>query len=274
MTSRPDPASWAGPPAAADEASVASALADAAALGGYFAISRGTVWPGVSQPASRELAEREPADREPADREPASREPADWEPADVAYRRGMAELAAQTGRALGTHEDRVAVSTLQLGYAARLWSPALACALAHGIVPDLAGLEVGTRLPLRVRLPAAAGWNSPDFDGTAGLLYDVVVTGHLAPLAAGLRGRVASGLLRGNAASALIGSLTVLAGARPGLAGPARSIADRLLATGMLRGTGQLTGTGLAFRRNSCCLYYRVPGGGLCGDCSLDDSKP
>ena len=29
--------------------------------------------------------------------------------------------------------------------------------------------------------------------------------------------------------------------------------------------TGTLTGTG--FRRRSCCLYYRVPGGGVCGDC-------
>jgi iron complex transport system ATP-binding protein len=23
------------------------------------------------------------------------------------------------------------------------------------------------------------------------------------------------------------------------------------------------------YRRTSCCLYYRVPGGGLCGDCVL-----
>jgi len=197
----------------------------------------------------------------------------------------MAELAAQTGDALGTRENRVAVSTLQLGYAARLWSPALACALTSGIVPDLAGLEVSTRLPLRVRLPSpagrqsphtdtAAGWQSPDTDTAAGLLYDVVVTGHLAPLAAGLRGRVASGLLWGNAASAMMGSLAVLVRARPGLAGPARSIAARLLVTGTLRGTGQLTGPELGFRRNSCCLYYRVPGGGLCGDCSLHENEP
>jgi ferric iron reductase protein FhuF len=23
----------------------------------------------------------------------------------------------------------------------------------------------------------------------------------------------------------------------------------------------------MTFRRQSCCLYYRLPGGGLCGDC-------
>jgi hypothetical protein len=71
----------------------------------------------------------------------------------------------------------------------------------------------------------------------------------------------------------MIGSLTVIAAARPALAEPARSIAGRLLATGMLRRAGQLTGGGLEFRRNSCCLYYRVPGGSLCGDCSLRDSE-
>ncbi len=181
----------------------------------------------------------------------------------------MRELAAQTGQRLGVHEDRVAVSTLQLGYAARLWSPVLACALAGRIVPDLGRLQVGTGLPLRLWLPAADGWHLPDDDMLADALYRVVMTDHLAPLAAGLGGQLAEGLLRGNAASAMIGSVTVLTLARPGLAQPARLVARRLLATGLLRGTGSLTGPGLEFRRNSCCLYYRVPGGGLCGDCSL-----
>ncbi|NED81420.1 (2Fe-2S)-binding protein, partial [Streptomyces sp. SID11233] len=26
---------------------------------------------------------------------------------------------------------------------------------------------------------------------------------------------------------------------------------------------------GVAYRRNSCCLYYRTPRGTLCGDCVL-----
>ena len=30
-----------------------------------------------------------------------------------------------------------------------------------------------------------------------------------------------------------------------------------------------MTGDGLSFRRRSCCLYYRLPGGALCGDCGL-----
>ncbi|MFV2120727.1 (2Fe-2S)-binding protein, partial [Streptomyces sp. Act-28] len=33
-----------------------------------------------------------------------------------------------------------------------------------------------------------------------------------------------------------------------------------------------LAGTlrGPALRRRTCCLYYRCPGGGLCGDCVFD----
>jgi hypothetical protein len=238
-------------------------------------LSYGEAVRGARPPTSREAADRQPADREAADGEAADGQPADWQPAGEAYRDGLPDLAAQLRRRLATRENRVAIATLHLGYAARLWSPVLACALAHGIVPDLRDLELGAGLPLRLRLPAAAGWHAPPSGPQlTGLLYRAVMTQHLAQLAAGLRGQIADGLLRGNAASAMIGALAVLAAARPGLVAPARSIAERLLDTGTLHGTGRLTGPGLEFRRGSCCLYYRVPGGGLCGDCSLRGGGP
>ncbi|MGW0334914.1 (2Fe-2S)-binding protein, partial [Streptomyces sp. NPDC003011] len=55
----------------------------------------------------------------------------------------------------------------------------------------------------------------------------------------------------------------------PRAGGRARALAAELLAHPLLVGTGTFTGTltGTAFRRRSCCLYYRVPGGGVCGDC-------
>jgi hypothetical protein len=40
-----------------------------------------------------------------------------------------------------------------------------------------------------------------------------------------------------------------------------------LLATSELSGCGDFIGSG--FVRNSCCLMYRIPGAGLCGDCVL-----
>lgn len=220
--------------------SVAAALAEATRLGGYFAIASGDAPPGS------------------------------WQPAQDAYRQGLAGLVAETSQAIGAGEIRVAASTLHLGLAARLWSAPLACALRRGIVPDLGPLRLSGGLPLRLWLPPpAAGWRGSDDRELAGLLRRVVLTGQLVPLAAGLLGQPAAGLLRGNAAAAMIGSLIVLTSAEPQLATRARLLADLLLAAPELAGAGRLTGQGLAFRRSSCCLYYRVPGGGLCADCSL-----
>jgi len=73
--------------------------------------------------------------------------------------------------------------------------------------------------------------------------------------------RPASGLLWGNAASALVGAVRQLgphgAGAR------ARALAAELLAHPLLEGALDPR----TLRRRSCCLYYRLPGGGVCGDC-------
>lgn len=161
--------------------------------------------------------------------------------------------------ALRAPEPRVAASVFQQGLAARLWSVTLGCALAYGAVPDLD--------------PALLRWD-PDASAPDDLwmsevrplpadpetVAGVVLHGHLEPLAEALRShyRVAPGLLWGNAASALVGTARQL--------GPAaRPLTAALLAHPLLSGTGTLTGA--AFRRRSCCLYYRVPGGGVCGDC-------
>ena len=80
---------------------------------------------------------------------------------------------------------------------------------------------------------------------------------------------LADGLLWGNAASALAGGLNV------GPRDPARqAIVRELLGRPPLAGTWT-SGPGGFLRRN-CCLYYRVPGGGLCGDCGLRerDDRP
>jgi hypothetical protein len=224
----------------ADPDLVRGALADAARAGPYFALSVG----GDGR---------------------------QWRPAAAMYADGLAGLIARTAAQLGLTEARVAASTVQLGYAARLWSPVAGCVLLHGVVPDLSGLRTGASEPMRLNLPEPRGWQAGDEAELAALAYRMVVTGHLEPLAAALPAKVAPGLLRGNCAAAMTGALRVLACTRPGLARPARELAERLLATGLLRGTGELTGPGLEFLRRSCCLFYRVPNGGLCSDCPLHD---
>jgi hypothetical protein len=169
---------------------------------------------------------------------------------------------------LGTREPRVAASLLFQGVAGRLWSPLLGAAVEHGIVPDLDPARTYWRAaspgPVLLAVPAAAG-----LPADAATVRRVVIDRHLRPLVAAVRGvtPVAEGLLWGNAASALAGALTVLARDRPATSGPGARLVEELLTAPPLRGTG--TFGPLGFHRRSCCLYYRVPGGGLCGDCAL-----
>ncbi|MEV6983531.1 (2Fe-2S)-binding protein [Sphaerisporangium sp. NPDC051017] len=108
----------------------------------------------------------------------------------------------------------------------------------------------------------------------AELVYRTVVTEMLEPLAEAFRSvsKIASGLLWGNAGSALAGILRTLPQARPDLAPRAARLVGDVLRLGVLAGTGRLAepapGTHL-FVRSSCCLYYRVQPGGYCDDCAL-----
>jgi hypothetical protein len=180
---------------------------------------------------------------------------------------------AGAGGATGRVDDRVAASIAFQGLAAGLVSAPFAAAVLHGVVP---GLDADT---LHWR-PSASGplrlWCAAPAALPATELAPLLLDGHLAPLVAAVRAQVpvAERLLWGNAASALAGAKRVLGTARPAAAARAAVLAGRLLATGPLDRSGELLAPqepdrGWTLRRRSCCLYYRVPGGGLCGDCVL-----
>nr|BCB17056.1 hypothetical protein [Streptomyces nobilis] len=186
----------------------------------------------------------------------------------------LAFRVAKVGARLGAPEARVAASVAQLGLAARLWSLALGPAALFGRVPDLDP----------ARLLWDADGTSPDdlwltaertYPADAARVHHVVQERHLAPLARALRARfrISPALLRGNAGSALAGAARELhtwaaRTGRPEVGERALALAAELFAHAALKSTGTLTGT--AFRRRSCCLYYRCPNGGLCGDCCFD----
>ncbi|MFD7731365.1 (2Fe-2S)-binding protein [Kitasatospora phosalacinea] len=174
---------------------------------------------------------------------------------------------AEVGRVLGTGELRVAASTAHLGLAARLWSVGLGAAVVTGRVAELGGawFALPPQGPFDLWLPSSDGPAA-----TVEALEAVVLEGQLAPLAGAVRAvaPVAPGLLAGNAASALVGAARQL-GSVPQLRASAAALARGLLARPALAATGAVTAPGgpLGFRRASCCLYYRTPSGGLCGDC-------
>lgn len=227
---------------------VVDALSELPRLGGYFALKT------RDDPDSVELAQL------------ADPETTRW---FVAATR--AAIAASMAVDVESIPVRVAASSFHLGVAARLLSPLVGSALCHQripiLLPDNVFYRVSAHHPdfgttvdgLRVTAgPAAAG------AAICALLPDLFDPLHHALRSvAGLPRRVALG----NLTSAANGAVTVLAMTRPDLEPAGRELVAALTRHVPLRDTGDF-GRG-TFTRNSCCLFYQAPGGGLCGDCVL-----
>lgn len=185
----------------------------------------------------------------------------------------LGEVHAKLGGAESGVEPRVAASTFFLGWAAQLASPVLGCWELDGLLLDLD--------PARTHWSAGAvfaedprGRSLPDAapEDIAAEVEDSLVARHFAPMVSAIAAqvRLAEPVLWGNAASAMYGALRVLRQDqrqdRPGHGRPAEAVVHALLERGRLAGTATVRPR---FRRHSCCLFYRVPGGGLCGDCPL-----
>jgi ferric iron reductase protein FhuF len=201
---------------------------------------------------------------------------AGWQPAGLLYASGSDALDAMlddTVARLGGCERRVAASLLFQGYAARLLSPQVGCLVTSGCVPAVPAATLRWRRAeaevVELGLAAGAGWHGPA-DVLTGLVLTQSFDEHLRPLASAIRGRVRvpASLLRDNAASALVGALRLV---NDKIVLGWRHLAEQALAHPLLRDSGVLSLDEPAFIRRSCCLYYRVDVGGMCGDCPLAD---
>jgi hypothetical protein len=97
-----------------------------------------------------------------------------------------------------------------------------------------------------------------------------IVEGLVAPVLRAFQARfvLSPQVLWGNVASALAGAAGMLGSEAAG------DLVERVLALPPLAGTGTLVrpdpaGPRRFLVRHNCCLYYRIPGGGTCGDCVL-----
>jgi ferric iron reductase protein FhuF len=206
---------------------------------------------------------------------PPPADEAGWRPAaDLAEPAVAGRLVGDVGEAFGGPAARIAASMAVLGYSARLVAPTVATLLRDSVLLDVAPDKVCWRYApgqgFQLRLPEPSGSrDAPLLDRWR----RGVVDDHLATLIRSVRAAVpvAQGLLWGNVASSLAGALRSLAiaGAVPLPACHEAGLV--LLDHGPLRGSGTLTVRvgQLYFVRRSCCLYYKLPGGGMCGDCPL-----
>lgn len=196
----------------------------------------------------------------------------------------LRERIAHVGRVLGS-DDRVAASIAFQGIAALVVSAPLASAVLHGMLPELTAGTLHWRVsasgPWPLWSSSTASTAVVDPDAAADALADALFDEHLAPLIGAVRAQVpiSERLMWGSVASSVAGGKRVIGDRHPGVADRAAAVARRLLDLGPLAGTGDLRppeghDIGWTFRRRSCCLYYRVPGGGLCGDCVLHRRAP
>jgi hypothetical protein len=186
-----------------------------------------------------------------------------------AIRRGIADRGRLEVDAV---PRRAAASLAHLGLCARLISPSMAAVLLGGVLPDLRNLWWRDVLgPVPMTLPDAHGEavDAGDPAAVADALSAQFRSGPVAALTDAIAGagRVSARLLWGNVASAAAGAVRMFATAAPSQAAVAFDVGRRLVDQAPLLDSGGWTGT--AFRRSTCCLYYRVPGGGYCGDCVL-----
>lgn len=194
----------------------------------------------------------------------------------------IAHVARVLGDESGPVDDRIAASITFQGLAARVLSAPLAVVVLHAVVPALTADVVHWRVsatgpwPLWVADPAPLPGPGDDADAQAGALAGLLVDQHLTPLVAAVRRQVSVSprTLWGNAASSVAAGKRLIGSTRPEAAGRAARIATAVLAHPAFEGTGELLApsppdTGWTFRRRSCCLYYRAPGRGICGDCVL-----
>lgn len=196
----------------------------------------------------------------------------------------LTERIAQVRVALRS-DDRVAASITYQGLAALLVSAPFAAAVVHGVLPALTPSTLHwtphSGSPWELWCPAPDGSAVPDPDDAADALLTAVVDAHLGPLARAVRAQVSVSerVLLGNAASTVAAARRLVSAQWPGSAGRAAHVAGRMLTSGVLAGTGERVAPqppdrAWSFRRRSCCLYHRVPGGGLCGDCVLSPAGP
>jgi iron complex transport system ATP-binding protein len=202
-----------------------------------------------------------------------------WRPLDefLGDHRAFAQRVTAAAELFETEERRVAASILHLGIAARLWAPFIGAAVLHGTLLEWASHDIEWKPfpggPLPLRLPAPSGQPITALSSAPEPIYRAM-TLLLEPLNSLIQStvKIAPRLLWGNGASALGGAVLAIARARPERAAEATALGNTLLDLGHLRDTGRFTEPVPGrpfFTRTTCCLYYRIPGAGKCGDCAL-----
>ena len=179
----------------------------------------------------------------------------------------LAETVDRVKTRMDVTELRVAASTFFLGFAARLWSIGVGSVAGYRMLVDLPPerllfREINGQIALHLEHPETR--QRDDLDAA---LADMVLDRHLTPLAAALRrlGPISESCCRAIPPQPCSARRGYSIGDRGTTSG--WELARRICADPRLSASVRFGDTD--YRRSSCCLYYRTPHGGLCGDCAL-----
>jgi ferric iron reductase protein FhuF len=175
---------------------------------------------------------------------------------------------------------RASASISSLGFLSRLVSPALATACLAGVIPRLDPHHIYWRPvvggPVPIAFDAIDGITVSTTAEAAAELERMALLPCVLPVltAYSRQFRLSLRVLRGNVASALAGAAGMLIQARTPLVVDPVAVVQATLALPSLTDTGHYERpfddrAQRFFVRHNCCLFYRVPGGGTCGDCVL-----
>jgi ferric iron reductase protein FhuF len=178
---------------------------------------------------------------------------------------------------------RPIASLLFLGVAARLVAPTLAAAAVDRLVPQLlleditaAELADGRLVLGLTRFHAISQGATTPISDLVALIGEHLIQGQIGRLVRAFSSRDAlhPRLLWGNVASTVASAAELINQRHPRQSHTTRLIARLLLDRPPLDQCGHLTHDSGAIRyhRLSCCLYYKFPGAGTCGDCPLPDT--
>jgi ferric iron reductase protein FhuF len=186
-------------------------------------------------------------------------------------------LATRCGLPAAEIDARASASIHQLGVVSRLLAPSLATAAVDGVLPVLAVDDVLWQRvdsgPVPIGLcEIRDGVRVGDPRAAAQALSVGLVASVVAPVvdAFAATAGVSRIVLWGNVASALAGAASMLTRSDAVLRSDPAAIVEALLALpGPLHAAGTFGQDERYFVRSSCCLFYRIPNGGKCGDCVL-----
>lgn len=190
-----------------------------------------------------------------------------------------AAIASRAGLSPDDVEERACASIHFLGLASRVLAPAVGAGALSALVPDVGPDEISWRRvdggPVPMSWASATGHPVTSAAQAAARLDSGMLSRVITPLVQTFATsfQLSRQVLWGNAASALAGAAGMLGHTGQRLQIDPVEIVHAAMRTGALAGTGgyRVTDAGAqVFVRDSCCLFYRIPGGGTCGDCVLD----